>query len=836
MKKFTFMLVAAFMAVMSYAQTPAEVQDPVRVVEDNALSEQNTYKFDFLQHDRNAVTDQTQNLGDVADGVLYQEGFLTIENKNAADVNNSFQLHANMAMFFAYAGSQITFKVPYGSHIDRIDLDFSQWGAGSSFDTGSYSNTGNGRQTWLPADGDNVREVTLTVGGVVTRFYSITVVVTSDKAVEPSDEVLEAAEDYNINAIYMASTSNGWRPIHIQKTIQASYDEEGNIYLQGLAYYNDEAWVKGTVDAENNTITIEPQKWYEDEDGVTYFVGFDYSEVAGAAVLNIVENEDGTKTLVLPEDGIIAENDGQKETFDAWGYYGSLTVDEGEYVHPEPVVVPEGLETAEYILDGQEIVDYYGYWTELYDIRHPLQIGITEEGEVYIQGLSLYLPEAWVKGQAEFDEAGKIVKVSVPANQFMGTYEEGGTGYDFYLNDNTWNSFYYGVDFDYNLEFDVDGTTITPVNADDEIIINNFRSDYETYTVGDITPYIVPDVVEVPEGLKVEEFYFTADDVPDGTRKVAIDAANGKVYVQGLSAELPEAWVVGDVNTDDETVTFAANQYIGQNDEGIDLWLNFHGAPYVFDYEYDAIAALDNENAELATKIAWATSGVDAIIINQKWKDEYWEGYTDLFTQEIYDEYKENVTLERVPTLVPDAPEIQAVNAIMVGDGVVEITFNINTTMTYEDEMGVENVENIDPAQISYEFFFEKDGEWQPLVFTSDLYADLTEDQSEFAYDFASESINLGKVIIKDNVVGEWTKIGLKTYNRVPETETWRESEMEEVTLKNIATGIQEIAANENVSYTDLQGRQAQATAKGLLIKQVRTADGNVKSVKVVRK
>ena len=150
----------------------------------------------------------------------------------------------------------------------------------------------------------------------------------------------------------------------------------------------------------------------------------------------------------------------------------------------------------------------------------------------------------------------------------MGTYEVGGTGYDFYLNDNTWNSFYYGVDFDYNLEFDVDGTTITPVNADDEIIINNFRSDYETYTVGDITPYTVPDVVEVPEGLKVEEFYFTADDVPDGTRKVAIDAANGKVYVQGLSAELPEAWVVGDVNTDDETVTFAANQYIGQNDEG----------------------------------------------------------------------------------------------------------------------------------------------------------------------------------------------------------------------------------------------------------------------------
>ena len=192
--------------------------------------------------------------------------------------------------------------------------------------------------------------------------------------------------------------------------------------------------------------------------------------------------------------------------------------------------------------------------------------------------------------------------------------------------------------------------------------------------------------------------------------------------------------------------------------------------------------------------------------------------------------------LTRVATLVPDEPTINAVNAIMVGDGVVEIDFEIATTMTYEDALGAEQVEEIDEDQISYEFFFEKDGEWQPLVFTKDLYADLAEDQSEFGYFEEYAGIELGKVIIKDNVVGEWTKIGLKTYNRVPYTNTWRESEMAEVVLKNIATGIQEIAADEAVSYTDMQGRQTTAAAKGLVIKQVRSNNGAVKTVKVVRK
>ena len=41
--------------------------------------------------------------------------------------------------------------------------------------------------------------------------------------------------------------------------------------------------------------------------------------------------------------------------------------------------------------------------------------------------------------------------------------------------------------------------------------------------------------------------------------------------------------------------------------------------------------------------------------------------------------------------------------------------------------------------------------------------------------------------------------------------------------------------ANTQVLYFDLQGRQASATSKGLLMKQTRKADGSVSTVKVMR-
>ena len=53
---------------------------------------------------------------------------------------------------------------------------------------------------------------------------------------------------------------------------------------------------------------------------------------------------------------------------------------------------------------------------------------------------------------------------------------------------------------------------------------------------------------------------------------------------------------------------------------------------------------------------------------------------------------------------------------------------------------------------------------------------------------------------------------------------------------ESVVDGINNITINNDAHYFDLQGRVATNTTKGLLIKQVRDAQGNVKTVKVVRK
>ena len=82
-----------------------------------------------------------------------------------------------------------------------------------------------------------------------------------------------------------------------------------------------------------------------------------------------------------------------------------------------------------------------------------------------------------------------------------------------------------------------------------------------------------------------------------------------------------------------------------------------------------------------------------------------------------------------------------------------------------------------------------------------------------------------------------WTKIGVQSIYRGAGEEHKSEIAWYDLEEYWITTGIANVNnASEKAVYFDLQGRVANANAKGLLIKQVRQANGTVKTVKVVRK
>lgn len=77
------------------------------------------------------------------------------------------------------------------------------------------------------------------------------------------------------------------------------------------------------------------------------------------------------------------------------------------------------------------------------------------------------------------------------------------------------------------------------------------------------TPAITDELVEVPDGLTSDVYKFKGDEYQGGelnyNSNVAFDGND--VYVQGILADMPNAWIKGTRNG--STVTFASGQYLG---------------------------------------------------------------------------------------------------------------------------------------------------------------------------------------------------------------------------------------------------------------------------------
>ena len=218
--------------------------------------------------------------------------------------------------------------------------------------------------------------------------------------------------DWTINGTY--NTSQGGNSI--EEATSVAFD--GNdVYIQGLAYYFPDAWVKGTI--SGTTATFPCQYVGTDEYGDEYLAGYASSNLSSFSF--IYDSENNTLTL----NGLLIENNGNTSV-SAWGYYSSLIVAKGEIVKPDPVVAPEGLETldAVFVAYACEDIDDEGNITWADDMTQ-LELKIGADGDViYIQGLCTYLPEAWVI--ASFNEDGQLV---IPTGQYFGAYE----GNDIYL-------------------------------------------------------------------------------------------------------------------------------------------------------------------------------------------------------------------------------------------------------------------------------------------------------------------------------------------------------------------------------------------------------------------
>lgn len=234
------------------------------------------------------------------------------------------------------------------------------------------------------------------------------------------------------NYLYVNTDDEGNRSLAIgpqSGMVDMVVTEDGKIYIKDPLMGGDyDTWVEGTYDDENQKLVVAvPQNllYVSTYDACIALIPIDsYStadETATEITYSMSVSDDGTR-LIFTLDGFTSYNRTlgaywtDDQSIQLYGEYNTVFTEvlDGD---KEVVEAPEDLETEEYALTARNYEDNK-------DVSLSILIGF-DGNDVYIQGLSTMLPEAWVKGTLEGNT------VTFATGQYLGNYYD---TYDMYLN------------------------------------------------------------------------------------------------------------------------------------------------------------------------------------------------------------------------------------------------------------------------------------------------------------------------------------------------------------------------------------------------------------------
>lgn len=551
-------------------------------------------------------------------------------------------------------------------------------------------------------------------------------------------------------------------------------------------------WVKGTIG--QGTATFAKGQYLGSFGGSVYMVGQNAD-----GICDVVFGYDADKSLfTLSDMQVVLSSSATK--IDAWAYYTGVTVQK------------------------QGAVSGGDSWTFTYTMNYMDNNGQqqVEKGQdpidVVIDGsdVTFTLPNP-LNGSAVVKGTIEGGKATFKQGQQLGTFQNE----PFYLAGLAGSGLC-------DVVFNYDSANQTFTLADMYLLINSSLTEalpwcFFTSVVIAKGTAVVPgqdELVQLPDGLTMQDYAFTAksviydmegsiDHFEDVARPVKV-AFNGdtEVYVRGLCEEFPMSWVKGVIGTDawdTKTVTFAGGQYFG----------DYHSLPLYFvgkSYGVLGDVMFDLDGTDLIHK--------SMVYINTS------------KTQEAPLDVYANADIKRIAlkAATPANPVIERYQPFNQSEGYAAIMLTIPAT----DVNG--NV--IATGHLAYRFFTEKNGQQQPYIFTRSKYTDLTEaEQTDMPYDFATGyNFFMGGslVYLNDNLEAN-DRLGVQSVYTVSGTE--RTSDIVWMPFGN-SDGIAAPAATvrvEGETLTDMQGRPATASTRGLLIQTQRMADGTVRTKKIVR-
>ena len=333
-----------------------------------------------------------------------------------------------------------------------------------------------------------------------------------------------------------------------------------------------------------------------------------------------------------------------------------------------------------------------------------------------------------------------------------------------------------------------------------------------------------PELTELPDGAEVQEWIYDTyiEDTDEETGETYLDLAESthihvafvgdQVYFQGLNADTEDSWVVGTL--EDGVITVPANEYLGYSS-----YYYYQYSAFVEVFAREMTLTYDAEN----NKITSRGIGFDYF-------------YNGTAINELAYDYAEMYLVPEIPG-TPETPEVTGVNLAPWETDYPWIALDIPTVTTDGNEMILDNVFYTITIK-------DKDGEMFNYVFKADDYGSLDEDMTQMPYNYTDEGtfydIYKGgaRVYVYGYDFTTWQQIWVQTTYYTSEATNFSEYGIYDLTDYWEAVGINDVAAKDvkSVKYFDLQGRQATADTKGVVIAVKTMSDGTTKTQKMLRK
>ena len=363
----------------------------------------------------------------------------------------------------------------------------------------------------------------------------------------------------------------------------------------------------------------------------------------------------------------------------------------------------------------------------------------------------------------------------------------------------------------------------TPV--DGEKIIGLTYSDNTFTGYGEVAQTFTPvtaTTASVPEGATEETWSVVSEGVG---RTVNVAIADNAVYFKDIVAESEGLSPLVGTIAADGSITVANDQFLGVNEKNCYLYYAFTGKSTIETDEYGEIAFFTPNDAvrfapDATGDVLTADGDITFTPVADPTVDYYW--YEDLLVAPV-------ISRGKVTDTKPATPVITGYNYYdMFGFGYVE--FEVPAVNTESQPLNT--------ADIYYNMLV--DG--KVYTFEPTVYQTLTEPMTDIAWGYTDDVDGMGDFKIvegaKRSIIlydSEISTVGIQSFYKDPESGDVSASEVATYVVK---AGIDGIGAEGAVAveYYDLAGRRAERPEAGVYIVKVRTADGSVRTSKLLVK